>query len=92
MQNDKITTPGIQEITGIASCVILTEKNIFVNTFKGIMVKDMKAAEKRIGRKPVRTVEPATIADVADIKVKVRGIKENLESAETLLTLLKVFQ
>jgi len=56
------------------------------------MVKDMKAAEKRIGRKPVRTVEPATIADVADIKVKVRGIKENLESAETLLTLLKVFQ
>ena len=54
----------------------------------------MKATEKKVGKTGKKFVkaEPCTIGDVAEVRIKCNGLKENLESAETLLTLLKVFQ
>jgi len=52
----------------------------------------VRAVERRNKNKKNYTeVPPATIGDVATVRIRVNGLKESLESMETLITLLNVF-
>jgi len=92
LQRDKISTPGIQDILFSSPCVQNAEKDIYVSKFKYVWVNNMDAEKRFVGKKRFVKAEPATVADVATVRVKIEGLREELESAETLITLLRIFQ